>query len=135
MKIIFKTNGKFILNTYESAFLGAYIIRYANMVKDNEFLIDENKRTLLIEGSQKLKIISHLIEESLNVGINEFYLQPTIRQIQKHPNRFERFIYRGTKYTVNNTFIGPSRLIWILNNIYVSILKELSNNGSVSFEF
>lgn len=105
------------------------------MVKDNEFLIDENKRTLLIEGSPKLKIISHLIEEALNVGINEFYLQPTIRQIQKHPNRFERFIYRGTKYTVNNTFIGPSRLIWMLNNIYVSILKELSNNGSVSFEF
>jgi len=130
MEILFKSSGnKFILKEFEINYLGFFLIRYFNQINSELNLNNEDFNISL--SDKNLNLLSNYFCEALDIAIEEFYEKPSEKHIQKHHSRYEKFIHKGVKYTVYITFIGMPRLIWVLNNLLVSIKEEMNNVGII----
>lgn len=101
----------------ENYYLFSYIFRFLNTNKitgDNISLNEYYNKKFL-----------EVLELALNDLLKENYKKPEQKSIQKHPTRYERFVFKETKYIVDYTTSVLGRLIY---TIYLRI-KFIKDNS------
>ncbi|WP_407264505.1 hypothetical protein [Tenacibaculum maritimum] len=90
----------------ENYYLFSYIFRFLNAEK-----ITDDKIFLSRDYN---KMFTDVLELALSDLLEENYIKPEQKKIQKHSTRYERFVFKETKYVVNYTTSVLGRLIYTL---------------------
>lgn len=117
------------LEEIEVMFLYSYLFRFS---KKNKIEILKNSKIDL--SGELLLDLKKDLTLALKELIIDCYDQPDLTKLQKHPTRFERFIFEGKKFTVDYTTSTLGRLIYTLYLRINFVNQIIENNGTLTFE-
>lgn len=102
-------NEEYELEELEIKYLFPYFFRFDN--KNDTNILKPGKSIL---SGNLLELFKNCLYEALSRLISDCYRIPALKERQKHPTLFEKFILNGEKYTVNYTTSILGRLIYTL---------------------
>ena len=129
MRVKFKiSNDEYELESLEKEYLFSYFLRF-DCINNTE--LSENN--IKVELSDKmLGLFYECIYIAFQELLDDCYIEPSLKERQKHPTFFERFYYKDKKYTVNYTTSKIGLLIYVLH-IRLTILKNAINSGDTLY--
>jgi hypothetical protein len=94
----------------ENEYLFSYFFRFDKRFRE----VHVSPQTIHLTNTDVVRL-----EEILTLALDELidvcYMEPSLKERQKHSTYFEKFVYKGRKYVVNYATSTDGRLIYTLN--------------------
>jgi hypothetical protein len=124
--IIKNSNSEILIDCNLSYYLLSYffipLLENKDMVKENLFL----------ENKDKIKDLYNVLEKYLKKILNEWYQEPSEKELQKHSTRYEKIKVDNKIYKINYRMFEIGRLIYLIYCILQMLDSSYAKGDSIN---